>query len=262
MRIVLCNDDGHQALGISTLARALEEAGHEVFVVAPSEERSGQSHAMTFFRPVLVRQVAARTWSVHGTPADCAAIALKRLFLDAPPDLVVSGINHGLNVGWDVNYSGTVGAATEAALLGSKAIAVSVDLDAARSPAEVEQCFQLAAEVVVKTVAHYSHLPWASLEVLNINHPGLGCRGLLPAASGGYSMYVPHVAELTAGDHAHPNLRVFMLGGTKRRSNDDASQDVTLVQQGFCTFSLLRARQSSTDDAATHSALAAFVQEL
>ena len=120
MRILLCNDDGYQAQGIQTLARVLKSQGHEVVVVAPSEERSGQSHAMTFFRPVLSKEVSPGVWAVHGTPADCATIGLQQLFSDNLPDLVVSGINHGLNVGWDVNYSGTVGAATEAALLGHK----------------------------------------------------------------------------------------------------------------------------------------------
>ena len=276
MRILLCNDDGYQALGIQTLARSLRAAGHETIIVAPSEERSGQSHAMTFFRPVLARQVNTDTWSIYGTPADCAAIALQNLLAETPPDLVVSGINHGLNVGWDVNYSGTVGAATEASLLGFKSIAVSVDLDAARTPAETESFFEAAAEVVVRTVARFATLPWAPLKVLNINHPGTHCRGLLPAASGGYSMYVPAVLEMRSERHAHKNLKVFMLGGSERRSNEDSSQDVTLVQQGFCTFSLLDARQGSLEEAtpsapvvssftpspSDSSSLAGFVQSL
>jgi 5'-nucleotidase len=272
MRILLCNDDGYQALGIQTLARVLRAAGHDTLIVAPSEERSGQSHAMTFFRPVLARQVSQDTWSIYGTPADCAAIALQNLLQGNPPDIVVSGINHGLNVGWDVNYSGTVGAATEAALLGYKAIAVSVDLDAARSPAENEAFFEAAAQIVVRTLARASQLTWAPLKVLNINHPGAHCRGLRSAASGGYSMYVPHVVEMRSDEHVHKNLSVFMLGGNQRRTNDDSSQDVTLVQQGFCTFSMLDARQSSLPEsesakqagsAAGHPlSLAGFVESL
>ena len=227
MRILLCNDDGYQALGIVTLAKSLRAAGHDIVVVAPSEERSGQSHAMTFFRPVLARQVDEHTWSVHGTPADCAAIALQNLLRTNPPDVVVSGINHGLNVGWDVNYSGTVGDATEAALLGYKAIAVSVDLDAAKNPGDAEAFFSAAAQVVVNTLEKAEQFPWEALQVLNINHPGAGCRGFMPAASGGYSMYVPNVVDLKATEKTVPHpMRVFMLGGNKRRSNEDQAQDV------------------------------------
>ena len=128
MHILLCNDDGYQALGIQTLAHVLASHGHKITIVAPHDERSGQSHAMTFFLPVFVRQIQENMWSVQGTPADCAAIALRDLLTNNLPDLVISGINHGFNLGMDVNYSGTVGAATEASLMGFKAMAVSTDL--------------------------------------------------------------------------------------------------------------------------------------
>lgn len=256
MRILLCNDDGYQAQGIQTLARHLQKAGHDISIVAPSEERSGQSHAMTFFRPVLVRQAAPRVWAVHGTPADCAAIALQKILAHEPPDLVVSGINHGLNVGWDVNYSGTVGAATEASLLGHKAIAVSVDLDAARSIVDVQAFFDRAAEVVVRTVARIGELDWKPLEVLNINHPGVEPVGHAASASGGYSMYIPNVVEMAPQGDAYERLSVYMLGGSKRRDNGDVGQDVTLVQRGHVTYSFLHARQGSTGNLA---ALADFV---
>jgi len=265
MRILLCNDDGFQAQGIQTLARALRKAGHDVLMVAPSEERSGQSHAMSFFRPVLVREVERGTWSVHGTPADCAAIALQSLFKANPPDVVVSGINHGLNVGWDVNYSGTVGAATEASLLGHKAIAVSVDLHEAKGPDDVALFFERAADLTVKVVENLAAFPLGSCEVLNINHPGLAPKSLVAAACGGYSMYVPAVSELrpektagentagsvvasdaTASESGPGSAKVYMLGGNARRSNGDRSQDVTLLLDGHATFSVLSTRQSST----------------
>jgi 5'-nucleotidase len=249
MRILLCNDDGYQALGIRTLAKHLSQAGHEISIVAPHEERSGQSHAMTFFRPVLVRQVEAQVWAVHGTPADCAAIGLLQIFQANPPDLIISGINHGLNVGWDVNYSGTVGAATEAALLGHKAIAVSVDLDAARNEEQVQAFFDRAAALTVATVERIETLPWNPLEVLNINHPGTEPKGNLCAGAGGYSMYVPNVVEMAppANSAFGSRQKVYLLGGSRRRSNGDVTQDVTLVQNGYATFSLLHTRQNSSE---------------
>lgn len=255
MRILLCNDDGHHALGIQTLAQSLASAGHDVTIVAPSEERSGQSHAMTFFRPVLVRSVSPGVFSVHGTPADCAAIALLDLFRETPPDLVVSGINHGLNVGWDVNYSGTVGAATEAALLGHKAIAISVDLDAARSADETRTAFERAAALVVDVVSRLPELEWAPFEVLNINHPGVAPKGIRVANCGGGSMYVPNMAPLEAQGMRYERTRVYMIGGNERRTVADESQDVNLVQKGYVTFSFLQARQNSTENSRKLEAL-------
>jgi 5'-nucleotidase len=257
MRILLCNDDGYQAQGIQTLARVLHQHGHEILVVAPSEERSGQSHAMTFFRPVLTKEVSPNVWAVHGTPADCATIGIQNLYAKHLPDLVVSGINHGLNVGWDVNYSGTVGAATEAALLGHKAIAISVDIDWCKNKEDIALAFERAALITAKAIDNMTLITWNPHEILNINHPGVEAKGLRKAACGGYSMYVPMVAELTNSSAAYPNTKVFMLGGSARRNNGDTSQDVTLVQDGYVTFSMLSTRQTSFGVQSTLEALIA-----
>ena len=256
MRILLCNDDGYQALGIQVLAAELKLRGHEVVLVAPSEERSGQSHAMSFFRPVLVRNTEPNVYSVSGSPADCAAIALLDLLKKTPPDLVVSGINHGLNVGWDVNYSGTVGAATEAVLLGYKAIAVSVDLDGAKSAQEVQKCFENAAKLTAEVVEQITSFEWPLLEVLNINHPGMNCKGVTTAACGAASIYVPNLQRLEAQGIRSERTAVYMIGGNERRSTPDQSQDVSLIQQGFATLSFLQTRQSSTQNTAKLSTLA------
>lgn len=130
MRILLTNDDGIEAQGLHALGRAL--AGRaEVFVAAPDRERSAVSHAVTLRRPVPVRPrsvpfPAQGAWCVAGTPADCVKAALFRL-LDRPPDLVLSGVNPGINAGVDVLYSGTVAAAREALLRGVPSLAVSTD---------------------------------------------------------------------------------------------------------------------------------------
>lgn len=237
MRILLCNDDGYQALGIQTLARHLREHNHEVYVVAPSEERSGQSHAMTFFRPIVTKRIDDSTWSVQGTPGDCAALALHHFLKGQPPELVVSGINHGLNVGWDVNYSGTVGAATEAALLGHKAIAVSVDLQRSKALVEQQDAFDRAAELTCKIIANLDRISWPAAEILNINHPGIEARGVVQASCAGYNMHVPQIISTEPG--------VFMMGGSERINRGDPSQDVTRVQEGYAALSFLMARQSS-----------------
>ena len=251
MRILLCNDDGFQAMGIQTLAATLREAGHTVTIVAPHEERSGQSHAMTFFRPVLVRKVDASTFAVHGTPADCAFLALHDLFKNEKFDLIISGINHGLNVGWDVNYSGTVGAATEAASLGHKAIAVSVDLEGCTTPELMKKAFQNAAQLALYFVEKSTNIAWPKLEVLNLNHPGLRMKGLKTASCGSISVYVPTAHKLTSPELSEQGTHVYMIGGQARRGSDVAEQDVNLIQEGYATASFLEVRQASTTNTAS-----------
>lgn len=121
--ILVTNDDGYFSPGIEALARALDPLGH-VVVVAPQTEASAVGHALTLRRPLRIEQVGERVYAVDGTPTDCVNLAISEV-LDAKPDLVVSGINKGLNIGDDVTYSGTIAGALEAALLGYPAIAVS-----------------------------------------------------------------------------------------------------------------------------------------
>jgi 5'-nucleotidase len=251
MRILLCNDDGYQAMGIQTLAATLRKAGHDITVVAPHEERSGQSHAMTFFRPVLVRKVDTSTYAIHGTPADCAFLALHDLFKNSRFDMVISGINHGLNVGWDVNYSGTVGAATEAASLGYKAIAVSVDLESCNTQELMLKAFQNAADLVVYFVEQSEKIAWPKLEVLNLNHPGLQMKGLRTASCGSISVYVPTAHKMTSEELNKHGTHVYMIGGQARRGSNIAEQDVNLIQEGYATASFLEVRQASTTNTAS-----------
>ena len=130
MRILLSNDDGYFAPGLQALASALSEVG-SVTVVAPERDRSGASNSLTLDRPLSLRKAASGFHYVNGTPTDCVHLAVTGM-LDELPDMVVSGINHGANMGDDTIYSGTVAAATEGFLLGVPAIAISL----------VEGCFQ------------------------------------------------------------------------------------------------------------------------
>lgn len=125
MRFLLSNDDGIQSEGLRALADELSLIG-EVYVVAPDREQSAASHAISLHRPLRIREVGDRWWSVDGTPTDSVYIALHHLLRGRSPDVVVSGINYGANLADDVTYSGTVAAAMEAALLGVPAIAVSL----------------------------------------------------------------------------------------------------------------------------------------
>jgi 5'-nucleotidase len=136
LRILLVNDDGIAASGIKTLCEVLSEVKeYEVLVAAPAAEQSGMAQAITVHRPIRVENYDLRlpnheiqAWKIHGTPADCVKLSLEVLLTEAPPDLVISGINRGSNLGTDVLYSGTVGAAIEAFLHGIPSIAVSLDV--------------------------------------------------------------------------------------------------------------------------------------
>src|SRR5213079_2430534 len=124
IRILVTNDDGYRSDGIRALARALEDLG-DVTIVAPVEEASAIGHALTLRRPLRLEQIGGGVYAVDGTPTDCVNMAVTQIFKRLP-DLVVSGINKGWNLGDDVTYSGTVAGALEAALLGVPGIAVSL----------------------------------------------------------------------------------------------------------------------------------------
>ena len=125
MRILVTNDDGIGAEGMDVLRRIAEEISSDVWVVAPEKNQSGASHSMTLHEPLRVRQTGERTFVLRGTPTDCVIMAVRHFMLDQPPDLVLSGINHGSNLGEDVTYSGTIAAAIEGTMLGIRSIAMS-----------------------------------------------------------------------------------------------------------------------------------------
>ncbi len=125
MKILLTNDDGYQSEGLKTLSDALLRAGHEIWICAPSSERSASSHSMTLRDDIIITQFGVNQYHCSGTPADCVLYASKGKIFPTTPDLVISGINHGYNISTDILYSGTVGAAREAALTGLRSMAVS-----------------------------------------------------------------------------------------------------------------------------------------
>jgi 5'-nucleotidase len=171
MHILLTNDDGINAPGLAALVAGLSPR-HQVSVVAPEREQTAVGHAITLADPIRVRRVRRNGsffgHAVSGTPADCVKIAVLEL-LDSPPDLVVSGVNAGPNVGINVLYSGTVSAATEAAIMGLPALAFSLD-------AYVEPDFEPAAQVAAALVAALEPIipdDWPEGVCLNVNVPNL-----------------------------------------------------------------------------------------
>jgi len=162
MRILVSNDDGYFAPGLEALVAAVDGLG-EVTVVAPETNHSGASNSLTLNRPLSVRQIRPGFYCVNGTPSDCVHVALTGL-LDARPDLVISGINNGANMGDDTLYSGTVAAATEGYLFGIPAIAFSL---VEKDWAHLEAAGAVAREIVQRQIAQ----PLAAPILLNVNIP-------------------------------------------------------------------------------------------
>ena len=162
MRILLSNDDGYFAPGLAALAEALAPLA-EVVVVAPERDRSGASNSLTLDRPLQVRRSSSGFSYVNGTPTDCVHLGVTGL-LDRLPDMVVSGINHGANMGDDTIYSGTVAAATEGFLLGIPSVAVSLASKSAGN-------YPTAARVAREIVERFSRNPIDFPVLLNVNVP-------------------------------------------------------------------------------------------
>src|SRR6266403_852926 len=176
-RILISNDDGIGSPGIKLLEKIAAELSSDVWVVAPELEQSGASHSFTP-RPLRLQEVGHQRYSVDGTPTDCVLLAVKRLLRDHPPDLVLSGINGGSNVGEDLTYSGTVAAAMEATLLGIPAMALSQDYRAGQAvPWQTGEAY--GPEVIRRLL----HLPWPEHTLFNINFPGVAAEEV-----GGYAV--------------------------------------------------------------------------
>ncbi len=170
MRILISNDDGYFAPGLAVLAATLKHREHDVTVVAPERDRSGASNSLTLDRPLMVRQTPSGFHYVNGTPTDCVHLAVTGL-LPSLPDMVISGINHGANMGDDTVYSGTVAAATEGFLLGIPSIAVSL--------ANIQgENFQSAADFVADLVQRFSARPFPEHVLLNVNVPDVPAGAL------------------------------------------------------------------------------------
>lgn len=173
MKILLSNDDGVMAEGIKALTSALSKE-HDVYVVAPDRERSAAGHSLTLHTPIRVEELdsrfgAKRIWITSGTPGDCVKIGINAILSeDEKPDLVISGINHGPNLGSDILYSGTVSCAMEGAMLGYPSIAVSL-----ASMSSEPELFKNVANFMVKFLHKIKDYKFPPKTILNINVPGL-----------------------------------------------------------------------------------------
>lgn len=231
MRILLTNDDGIYADGLSTLCQELSDIA-DCLIVAPETEQSAVGHAITIYRPLMVRQARKGGrllgYAVRGTPADCVKIGVKELAED-PVDLVVSGINVGANVGINVLYSGTVSAATEAAIMGIPSIAVSLDTR------DHHADFTVAARFMKKLVPLVMRRSFLREVTLNVNVPNLPqdeIRGIAVTRQGAARL----VEEFERRLDPRSNIYYWLAGETQLPETDEMESDACALRQGFISI--------------------------
>jgi 5'-nucleotidase len=239
-QILLTNDDGIHSDGLIKLEEALREIG-DVYTVAPASEMSGASHSLTLARPLRIRRIDARHWSVDGTPTDCVTLALNRILPaeDVHPDICVSGINHGGNLGDDATYSGTVAGALEATILGVTGLAFSL---VARENFDFTEAARFAIVAARKVLQE--GLPEGTL--LNINIPPGEIKGARVTRQGIKN------ARPVITEHTDPRGKAYFWIGEEHFSNNVADgTDYHAVEQGFVSVTPLRS------DMTDHRALSA-----
>jgi 5'-nucleotidase len=238
--ILVTNDDGYDAPGLAALIEAVSPLG-ELVVVAPDREQSGAGHALTLDRPLRVSEVAPRRYRVDGTPTDCVHLGVHRLTAARLPELVVSGVNRGLNVGDDVTYSGTVAGALEGTLLHIPAIAFSVETDGAglADYAWVAAFARpLAAEVLARRLD-----PGV---LLNVNVPAGRPRGVRVTRQG------TRTYRATAEERRDPSGRpYYWIAGSDMTPAGEADGDHRAIREGYVSVTPLHANLTHEPSLAT-----------
>ena len=248
MQILLSNDDGYQARGLKTLATELAALG-DVVIVAPDRDRSGASNSLTLDAPLRVRRAAENVYYVNGTPTDCVHVAITGL-LDSEPDLVVSGVNHGANLGDDVIYSGTVAAATEGRFLGLPAVAVSLVLRGGKH-------YDTAATITRRLVTQLADHPLPPNTILNVNVPDLPLDELAGMAT--TRLGFRHRSEPVIKTMDPRNRPVYWVGNAGPSQDAGPGTDFHAVTSGYVSVSPIKV---DLTDHASLSPLDSWLQKL
>lgn len=238
-RILLTNDDGIHSQGIIELEKALKQIG-DVYVIAPAAEMSGASHSLTLSRPLRIRQIDERHWTIDGTPTDCVTLALNKILPENErPHVCASGINHGGNLGDDATYSGTVAGALEATILGVPGVALSL---VARENFDFRESARFAVTALQKVLTE--GLPEGTL--LNINLPPGEIKGVRVTRQGIKN------ARPVITEHIDPRGKpYFWIGEEYFKKGSADGTDYQAIEQGLASVTPLRS------DMTDHQALTA-----
>ena len=245
LNILLSNDDGWEAQGLTTLRDALVAAGHVVTVVAPLQNRSGSGTSRTTEGTIDYYPQAERVWAVDGTPSDAVTLGLVHVLRATPPDLVITGANFGQNVGADVTGSGTVGAALTASRAGVPAIAVSVGVDLSEAGGEhpfpsTRDAYAPAAAFVVEIVKQLHESAGSGLlpprTILNVNYPAVGAAEPTGVRFATLSSFRGFRQVFSVAGESGP-ARVQLVEGDVSQAEEGS--DVSLLAQGYVTIGVL-----------------------
>ncbi len=233
MRILCTNDDGIHAPGLEVLEAIAAELSDDVWVCAPAEEQSGAGHSLTLHMPVRLREHGDRRFSVTGTPTDAVNLALRKLFEDGMPDLVISGINNGENLADDITYSGTISAAMEGALAGIPAIALSQALR------DGSHGFDAARDWAAKVLFPLIDVPMPKRTVINVNFPARAAdevRGIRVVRQGFHDYSRGSVVE-----SIDPRGRKYYWFGLEDVEHTlDHGTDLEAINEGFIAVTPLQ----------------------
>jgi 5'-nucleotidase len=234
-RILITNDDGYHSDGIKNLENALREIG-DIFIVAPASEMSGASHSLTLARPLRIRQIDERHWTVDGTPTDCVTLALNQILpKNKRPHICASGINHGANLGDDATYSGTVAGALEATILGVPGLAFS--LVATRNHDFTESA-KIAKQLTLKALKE--GLPKETL--LNVNIPRRIPKGI-HVTKQGFKNSRPVISE-----HIDPRGKpYYWIGEVRNGFHPEGGTDFEAIEDGFVSVTPMRSDLTNHD---------------
>ena len=228
MRILITNDDGAGAHGLATLHRIAKVLTDDVWIVAPEMNQSGASHALTLQVPLRFREIGERAYAVRGTPADCVIMGVRHVLKDNPPDLILSGVNHGSNLAEDVTYSGTIAGAMEGTLLGVRSIAMS--LTTGFDP-EGREHWQTPLEHGPGLITKLLEAQWAPGTLMNINFPDAApgnVNGIAITYQGRRDQGGLHLEQRkdTWGDP------YFWVGFERRKSDPPPGSDLRAIADG------------------------------
>ncbi|MGH6786380.1 MAG: 5'/3'-nucleotidase SurE [Novosphingobium sp.] len=236
MRILLTNDDGIHAPGLDVLERIARAFSDDVWIVAPGEEQSGAGHSLSLSRPVRLRQHGTRRFSVSGTPTDAVMMALRKV-LPSPPDVILSGVNRGANLGDDVTYSGTVSAAIEGSLAGIRSIALSQVY--AREGMGDTVPFAAAEAWGAKVLEPLLDLPLPERTLVNVNFPAISAeavQGIRVVRQGFHDYARGSVVEGTDPR----GYRYFWFGLHGIEHTPGHATDLEAIQDGFVAVTPLQ----------------------
>jgi 5'-nucleotidase len=237
MRILLTNDDGVNAPGLRVLERIAREFSDDIWIVAPADENSGAGHSLTLSKPVRIREHGHQHYSVTGTPTDSVMIALGVLMKDAKPDIILSGVNRGANLGDDITYSGTVSAAMEGALAGVRSIAMSQVYGREGMGDSVP--FSAAEVWGAKVVAPLLETPFEPRTLVNINFPAIApeaVKGIQVVRQGFHDYSRGSIVKGT--DPRGYDYYWFGLHGVEHTSGHDT--DLEVVEDGYIAVTPLQ----------------------